>query len=166
MTLPLRLLRSGLLMASLGLLVCGETACPGQQTINKLTQHVTIPQVLPGGVFSGYTDTTFGESLPKGKQVHLLSATMASSSGEFSWAASLVGSASPNPDSEMVVEKTSFSGATNPTDLDIVDKGDLTALFPDTQNFKVYWELAFAGQPAQSYPNGVEVTFTYEVEIK
>ncbi len=146
--------------------ICCLAGCPGEQTINQVSQHMDIQQVLPGGTYIGYTGTSFSESIPAGKQVHLLSATVASSSGEFSWATSLVGSASQSEGAQIIVQKQSFSGDKSPTDLDIVDTGDLLPLFGTSQDIKIYWILQFSDNPAQSYPNGVTLTFSYQLEIK
>jgi hypothetical protein len=47
-----------------------------------------------------------------------------------------------------------------------VDTGNLLPLFPDPQDIKIYWVLQFASSPAQSYPDGVTVTFDYELQIE
>jgi hypothetical protein len=146
-------------------LLCCLAGCPGEQTINQVAEHVTINPVIPGGTYIGYSGTTFGQSIPSGKKVHLLSATVTSSSGEFSWANSLVGTAAQTEGAQIIVEKTSFSGATSPTDLDVVDTGDLLPLYP-TQDFRIYWVLQFSDSPAQSYPDGVTLTFNYQLQIE
>jgi hypothetical protein len=140
--------------------------CPGEQTINTITEHLDINPVIPGGTFIGYSGTSFSQGIPAGKQVHLLSATISSSSGEFSWADSLVGTAGMTEGSQIILQKTSFSGAKNPTDLDVVDTSNLVPLMSSSQDVRIYWDLQFADSPAQSYPNGVTVTFTYQLEIK
>jgi hypothetical protein len=150
----------------LGVLLSCLAGCPGEQTINHLTEHLTLSELPVGGTFTGYTDTQFSQGVPAGKQVHLLSATLSSSSNEFSWATSLVGSSADNESGTIIIEKTSFSGAKSPADLDVVDTGDLLKLFPNTQNFRVYWAIQFSDHPAMSYPNGITLTFDYEVEIK
>jgi hypothetical protein len=155
----------GVGFALLGLICC-LPACPGQQTVNHVSEHLTIDPVIPGGTFIGYSGTSFSQGIPSGKKVTLLSAKLTSSSGEFSWASSLVGTAKQTEGSQIIVEKKSFSPGTSPTDLDIVDKGDLLPLFPDTQDFKIYWYLQFADHPSQSYPSGVTVTFDYELQIE
>jgi hypothetical protein len=156
----------GLGLAGVTCIAC-LAGCPGEQTINQISQHLDIQQVLPGGTYIGYSGTSFSQSIPAGKEVHLLSATISSSSGEFSWASSLVGSASQSEGAQVIVQKSSFEGASSPTDLDVVDTGNLVPLFQsgDT-SIRVYWILQFSDSPAQSYPNGVTVTFNYEFEIK
>ena len=158
-----RILGIGLALACL---LCCLPGCPGEQTVNHVSEHLTIDPVIPGGTFIGYSGTSFSQAIPSGKKVTLLSATITSSSGEFSWASSLVGTASQTEGSQNIVEKTSFAPGTSPADLDIVDTGNLLPLFPDTQDFKIYWVLQFAPSPAQSYPNGVTVTFDYELQIE
>jgi hypothetical protein len=122
--------------------------CPGRTTTNQVSQHVTVSQTIPTN-----------------KTVHLLSATVTSSTGEFTWATSLTGTAGDGADAPVVVSKTSFAGAAGTTDLDVVDTGDLLPLFP-TQDFKVYWLIDFAGTLTQSYPNGIDLTVTYELDIE
>jgi hypothetical protein len=122
--------------------------------------------VIPGGTYIGYSGTSFSQSIPAGKEVHLLSATISSSTGEFSWASSLVGSASQSEGAQVIVQKSSFEGASGTTDLDVVDTGNLVPLFQDGSSIRVYWILQFSDSPAQSYPNGVTVTFDYQFEIK
>jgi hypothetical protein len=150
---------------ALGLLLCCLPGCPGEQTINKISEHVTINPVIPGGTYIGYSGTTFSQSIPSNKKVTLLSATVTSSSGEFSWVDSLVGSSGQTEESQVIMEKTSFSGDASPTDMTVVDKGDLLPLYPD-QDFRIYWTLQFASHPAQSYPDGVTLTFSYELQIE
>jgi len=62
-------------------LLCCLPGCPGEQTINHYSEHLTIDPVIPGGTFLGFTDTSFSQAIPAGKKVTLLSATMTSSSG-------------------------------------------------------------------------------------
>lgn len=156
-----RSLGAALTSVVLGVCLAG---CPGQQTDNQLTQHLTIQAIQSGGGFVGFTGTSFSQGIPAGKQVHLLSAKVASSSGEFSWMTSLVGTPTLS-DAPVLVQKASFAGAASPTDLDVAYTGDLRQFYPD-QDVRVYWVLQFAGAQAQSYPDGVTLTFTYELEIK
>jgi hypothetical protein len=148
----------------IGILAGTLLGCPGRTTTNQVSQSVTV-QPLPSGYFAGFSGTTFSQTIPSNKQVHLLSATITSSSGEFTWASSLTGTAGDGPDAPVVVSKTSFAGAGATTDLDVVDTGDLLPLFP-TQDFKVYWLIDFAGTLTQSYPNGIDLTVTYELDIE
>jgi len=156
-------LGSGPMSVALVVLATALTGCPGRTADNQVTQHMTI-QPSPAGYYVGYSGTTFSQTIPSGKQVHLLSATITSSSGEFSWASSLTGTGGDSAGAPVIVSKASFAGAQGTTDLDVVDTGDLLPLFP-TQDFKVYWLIDFAGMQAQSYPNGVDLTVTYELEI-
>jgi hypothetical protein len=166
--MPLRSFRSPkALLTSIGTVVALTTslaACPGEQTINKVSQTLTIQQVEAGGGFTGFTGTSFSPAIPSGKKVTLLSATLTSSSGEFSWITSLVGTPTMS-DAPILVEKTSFAGATSPTDLTVGYTGDLMPFYP-TQDVRVYWTLQFAPTLTQSYPNGVQLTFSYELQIE
>jgi hypothetical protein len=150
---------------ALGLLLCCLPGCPGEQTINQISEHITINPVIPGGTFIGYSGTTFSQSIPSNKKVSLLSATVTSSSGEFSWVDSLIGSSGQTEGSQVIIDKTSFAGDSSPTDMTIVDTGDLLPLYPD-QDFRIYWTLQFSSDPAQSYPDGVTLTFNYQLQIE
>ncbi len=158
---------AGAAFASLLVAACAVaclTGCPGEQTINHLSQTLTINPIQSGGQFIGYTRTTFSPGIPAGKHVHLLSATVTSSSGEFSWVSSMVATAEMS-DAPILLEKTSFTGATSPADLDVVYTGDLVP-FSSDNSITIYWTLDYAASQARSYPNGVELTFDYEAEIK
>jgi hypothetical protein len=149
-----------------GLLAVSLLACPGQTTVNQVTQHVQVSPVLGGGTWTGYTGTTFGETIPSSKKVTLLSATVSSSSGEFSFAGSLTGATAPDGGGEVLVQKATFTGATSPTPLEIMDTGDLLPLFPN-QDFRIYWTMQFMPDASeQAYPNGIELTFTYSIQIE
>jgi hypothetical protein len=156
--MPLRLFVIAALLAI-------ATGCPGRTNIIQATQHLTVQPIIAGGSFVGYTGTTFSQSIDPTKKVHLLGLTVASSSGEFSWAGSLEGAADDSM-SEVIVKKPSFAGAKGTTDLDIVDTGDLRKLFPEGNSFRLYWALNYAPSLAQQYPNGVNVTFTYTIEVE
>lgn len=156
--MPLRLFLIAALLAL-------ATGCPGRTNIFQASQHLTLQPVIAGGYFNGFTGTSWSEGIPAGKKVHLLSLTMSSSTGEFSWAGSLVGAANESM-SEVIVEKQSFVGAKGTTDIDVVDTGDLHQLFPEGNSFKLYWAFDYAPQLQQQYPNGVTVTFTYTIEIE
>lgn len=149
---------------ALPVLAAALLGCPGRTTTNQVTQTLNV-QPLAGGYYVGYSGTTFSQTIPSGKQVHLLSATLASSTGEFSWASSLTGTAGDAAGAPVILSETSFAGAQGPVDLDVVDTGDLLPLFP-SQDFKVYWLIDFTDTLAQSYPNGVQLTFTYELDIE
>jgi hypothetical protein len=156
--MPLRLFVLAALLAL-------ATGCPGRTNVFQATQHLTLSPVVAGGYFDGYTGTSWSQGIPPDKKVHLLGLTMSSSTGEFSWAGSLMGAADQSM-SELIVEKTSFAGAKGTTDIDIVDTGDLHQLFPNGDSFKLYWAFNYAPTIAQQYPNGVTVTFTYTIEIE
>jgi len=156
--MPLRLF-------ALAALLAVATGCPGRTNIIQATQHLTLTPIVPGGGFTGYTGTSFSEGIDPSKKVHLLGLTVASSTGEFSWAGSLTGAANQTM-TEVIVDKPSFAGAKGTTDLDIVDTGDLRSLFPEGNSFKLYWAFDYAPSIAQQYPNGVTVTFTYTIEIE
>jgi hypothetical protein len=132
----------------------------------QVTQHLQIQSVVPGGEFTGYTGTTFGENVGAGKKIYLRDASVTSSSGDFSWAASFTGTAPPgDAGSQVIVSQTAFEGASGTIDLNIEDTGDLHALYPDGQNFRVYWALAFSTNATTSYPNGIELTLSYTLEV-
>ena len=156
--MPLRLI-------VLAALIALATGCPGRTNILQASQHLTLQPVIAGGYFDGFTGTSWSEGIPPDKKVHLLSLTMTSSTGEFSWAGSLVGAADQSM-SQVIVEKQSFVGAKGTTDIDVVDTGDLHKLFPQGNSFKLYWAFNYAPEIAQQYPNGVTVTFTYTIEIE
>lgn len=156
--MPLRLFVLATLLAL-------ATGCPGRTNIFQATQHLTLQPVIAGGYFDGFTGTSWSEGIPPDKKVHLLGLTMSSSTGEFSWAGSLVGAADQSM-SEVIVQKPSFAGAKGTTDIDVVDTGDLHKLFPDGNSFKLYWAFNYAPAIQQQYPNGVTVTFTYTIEIE
>ncbi len=156
--MPLRLFVIAALLAI-------ATGCPGRTNIIQATQHLTLSPVIAGGYFDGYTGTSWSQGIPPDKKVHLLGLTLSSSTGEFSWAGSLMGAADQSM-SEVIVEKQSFAGAKGTTDIDIVDTGDLHKLFPDGSSFKLYWAFDYAPALQQQYPNGVTVTFTYTIEIE
>ncbi len=144
-------------------LVALIAGCPGRTDVLQTSQHLTL-QPSPGGTFNGYTGTSFDHSIDQSKRVHLLDLTMSSSTGEFSWASSVTGSASSDM-SEVIVTKSSLESATGTTSFDIVDTGDLRSLFPSGNSFRIYWSVAFASAFAQAYPDGVVVTLNYTIEI-
>ncbi len=151
----------GALLLAVGLALL--TACPGIKNVNPFTQHITL-QPLAGGSYSGYSRTTFGQRIPAGKKLYLRSATITSSTGEFTWATSLTGAASPDAGAQVLVSKPSFEGAERTTELDVVDTGDILPLYPD-QDFRVYWSLQYASTLTQAYPDGVTLDVTYELEM-
>jgi hypothetical protein len=161
---PFSLLRSLAMPVALSILAGALLGCPGRTTTNQVSQTLNV-QPLAGGYYMGFSGTTFSQSIPSGKQVHLLSATITSSSGDFSWASSLTGTGGDTTQAPVIVSKASFDGAGSTTDLDVVDTGDLLPLFPD-QDFKVYWLINFTSALTQSYPNGVELTLTYELDVE
>jgi hypothetical protein len=137
--------------------------CPGRTNVVHGTQHLTL-EPTAGGNFSGYTGTTWSESIDASKKVHLLDLSVSSSSGEFSWASSATGSATPDM-TQVLVTKPSFAGVGGSTSFDIVDTGDLRSLFPDANSFRMYWALEFAPTLTQPYPQGVTVTLDYTLEV-
>lgn len=151
-------------MPLLALAALALAGCPGRTTTNQMTQHITLTPAA-SGYYVGYSGTTFSQQIPTNKQVHLLSVTLTSSTGEFTWAASLVGSAGQTAGGPVLVSKTSFAGAGASTDLDVVDTGDLLPLYP-TQDFAMYWQIDFAPELAQSYPDGIDVTVHYVLDIE
>ena len=156
--------RAACALLALPLLVAALAGCPGRTTTNDVTQHVTFTPI-PGGYYVGYSGTTFSQSIPTDKHVHLLSATLTSSTGEFSWASSMSGSAGQTAGGPLIVSKASFAGAGATTELDIDDKDDLLPLYP-TQDFAIYWQIDFAAELAQAYPNGIDLTVTYELDVE
>jgi hypothetical protein len=156
--MPIRLV----LLAALLVLSNG---CFGRTNMVSATQHLTIAPVTAGGFYSGWSGTTFSQSIPANKQVRLVSVTATSSTGEFTWASSLKGAAQPDM-SELIVAKSSFEGAKGTTDIDVVDTGDLRSLFPDGNSFRLYWEFEYAPTLTQAYPDGVTVAVTYTIEVE
>jgi hypothetical protein len=151
-------------LAAAPLLAVTLLGCPGRTTTNQMTQHISLTP-LPAGWYAGYSGTTFSQKIPSDKHVHLLSATLTSSTGEFSWASSLVGSAGQAAGGPVIVSKASFAGAGATTDLEIDDTDDLLPLYP-TQDFAMYWQIDFSAELAQAYPNGIEVTVNYVLDIE
>jgi hypothetical protein len=151
-------------LAAAPLLAVALSGCPGRTTTNQMSQHITLTPAA-SGYYLGYSGTTFSQQIPSNKQVHLLSATLTSSTGEFSWASSLVGSAGQTAGGPVILSKDSFAGTGATTDLDIVDTGDLLPLYP-TQDFAMYWQIDFASALAQSYPDGIELTVNYVLDIE
>ena len=165
MRLPI-LLRRAVSCLPVTLLPLAVAGCPGRTNIVTVTQHLQI-QPVAGDTYSGYTGTTFGEAVDPGKKIYLRDAKLTSSSGEFSWISSMSGTAENDGGTKELISKGSFADAKGGTvELDIDDKGDLHSLYPDGQNFRVYWDWAFTTSPAQSYPNGIELTFTYTLDIE
>jgi hypothetical protein len=151
-------------LAVVPLLALALAGCPGRTTTNQMSQSITLTPIA-SGYYQGYSGTTFSQQIPSNKQVHLLSVTLTSSTGEFTWVSSLVGSAGQTAGGPVIVSKASFAGAGATTDLDIVDTGDLLPLYP-TQDFAMYWQIDFASSLAQAYPNGIDVTVTYVLDIE
>jgi hypothetical protein len=148
-----------LAMASVASAGCGRT------NEYQGTQHLTIQPAA--GCFTGYSQTNFGDSIDPTVSVHLLQVSLTSSSGEFSWASSVTGSAPATGTAAgpMLVSRTSFLDAQNPTDLDIDDSGDIRPLFPDEHTFRITWAFACAPTLTQAYPQGVTVTVAYTLEL-
>ena len=165
-TSPLSSRRPIVTTLALAFLAGALVGCPGLKTVNEVDQHVSL-QPTAGGYWLGYTSTKFSQTIPSNKTVHLLSATLTSSTGEFSWATSLTGAAGQTEGSTVIMSKSSFADAQTQatTNLDVVDTGDLLPLFP-TQDFRLYWLIEYSPSLAQAYPNGIDLTFSYQLEIK
>jgi len=163
---PLVLRRTVVTSVALMALASTLLGCPGQKELNEIDQHATL-MPTPSGYWIGYTSTKFSQTIPSNKTVHLLSATLTSSTGEFSWATSLTGAAGQTEGSTVIMSKSSFADAQTQatTNLDVVDTGDLLPLFP-TQDFRLYWLIEYSPSLAQAYPNGIDLTFSYQLEIK
>jgi hypothetical protein len=160
------MLRRARSAAPLALLLVAVAGCPGRTNINEVTQHLQV-QVVPGDSYTGYTGTTFGAAIDPGKKIYLRAASVTSSSGEFSWITALTGSSPPDTGSELIVSRASFEGVTGGTaDLTVDDTKDLHPFYPDGQNFRVYWAWIFPPNPAQTYPNGVTLTFSYTIDVE
>jgi hypothetical protein len=165
-TLPSRLgrLRS---FAPLALLLAAVAGCPGRTNIVQVTQHLQI-QPVAGDSYAGYTGTTFGQAIGTGKKIYLRDAQLESSSGEFTWAASMTGSSAPSgtEGAVLLLSRASFAGASGTADLTVNDTDDIHPLYPDGQNFRVYWAWDYATALTQSYPNGITLTFTYTIDLE
>jgi hypothetical protein len=140
------------------------SGCFGRTNVLSTTQHISLPALMAGGGYTGYTGTSFSPSIDSTKQVHLVGVTVSASSGDFSWASSMTGTAQPDG-TRVLVSKSDFGEAPGTTSLDVVDKSDLRTLFTDGSSFRVYWNIAYAPTLAQQYPDGITVTVTYTVEV-
>jgi hypothetical protein len=149
----------------LALVLAAVAGCPGRTNINEVTQHLQV-QVVPGDVYAGYTGTTFGAAIDPGKKIYLRAASVTSSSGEFSWISSMTGTSPPDTGAHLLISRASFQGAAATADLDVDDTQDLHELYPDGKNFRVYWQWDFTPNPAQSYPNGLTLTFSYTIDVE
>jgi hypothetical protein len=143
-------------------LALSSVSCGGITNQLSGTQHLTFVSVVPGGSWSGYSQTTFQDTIPTDKTVHLLNVTFTSSTGEFSWLASTVGTA---PSGQQVVSLSSMEGITGPATLNIVDTGDLRPLFVDDHTVRLNWNAQFPSAVERSYPDGVTVTVSYTLEM-
>jgi hypothetical protein len=143
-------------------LALAAASCGGRTNQYSGTQHLTIASVAPGGSWSGYSQTTFQDSIPSDKTVHLLSVTFTSSSGEFSWLSSTAGS---TPSGQQIVSLASMQGITGVANLDVDFLGDLRPLFVDDHTVRMNWDEQFAQEIAQRYPNGLTITVSYTLEI-
>jgi hypothetical protein len=159
---PLRRAASTLPLA---LLVAAVAGCPGRTNIVSVTQHLSV-QPVPGDSFAGYTSTTFGESIDSGKKIYLRDATVTSSSGEFSWLGSMSATTPADQGGTLVLSRASFAGTSATADLDINYKGDLHPFYPDGQHFVIDWAWDFTDSFAQSYPNGLTLTFNYTLDVE
>lgn len=143
------------------LLAAASVGCPGRTDRYQGTQHLTIQPIIAGGSFQSYTDTTFGDAVDPKKQVYLLDLEVSSNSGEFTWVTAVTGSA---PGGEPLVAMESFQG--NPVHFQVVNTGNIRPLFPDEHTFYINWDGSFAQTLSQAYPNGIELTFTYTLQIE
>jgi hypothetical protein len=141
-----------------------SSGCFGRTNVGSTTQHISLPPLMAGGGYTGYTGTSFSPSIDATKQVHLVGVTVSASSGDFSWASSMTGSAEPGQ-TRVLVSKSDFGEAEGTTALDVIDKSDLRSLFTDGSSFRVYWSILYAQTLAQQYPDGITITVTYTVEV-
>jgi len=148
------------ILLAMGLAV-GASACGGMTNQFSGTEHLTIASVVPGGTWSGYSETTFQDSIPAGKTVHLTSVTLTSSSGEFSWLSSTVGS---TPSGVQVVSLSAMEKITGPATLNIDFTGDLRADLVDAHTVRINWNEQFA-ENVKEYPDGLTVTVSYTIEL-
>lgn len=144
-------------------LAMATAGCGGLTNQYTGTQHLTIQSVIPGGSWTGYSETTFQDSLPSGKSVHLLDVTLTSSTGEFSWLDSSSGTA---PSGQQIVSLSPMEGITGTANLNVDYTGDLRPLMVDSHTVKMNWDEQFAPTVTHSYPNGITVTVSYTIELE
>jgi hypothetical protein len=148
------------ILLAVGLAV-GAASCGGMTNQFSGTQHLTIASVVPGGTWTGYSETTFQDSIPAGKTVHLTSVTLTSSSGEFSWLSSTQGA---TPSGTQVVSLSSMEKITGPATLNIDYTGDLRSELVNANTVRINWNEQFA-QSVKPYPDGLTVTVAYTIEL-
>jgi hypothetical protein len=144
---------------------CGAavTSCGGMTDVYTGTQHLQIPAIGAGGTWTGWSETTFEESIPQGKSVHLLGVTLTSSTGDFSWLASASGS---TPSGQPIASLGSMESITGPAYMNVEYDGNLVPLMVDPNTIRMNWSEQFAPTLAQSYPDGITVTVTYSIELQ
>jgi hypothetical protein len=159
-----RFVRGGFASAlALALVAAASSGCPGRTDHYQGVQHLSVEPIVPGGSFADYTETTFGDAIDPNKQVYLLNVSVSADPPEFSWIANVTGS---TPGGQPLLSKPSFDGAVNPVQLQVLDSGDIRPLFPDEHTFRINWEGNYTPSPEQTYPNGVELTITYTLQIE
>jgi hypothetical protein len=160
----LRVARSGAAsVLALAFVAASSSGCPGRTDHYQGTQHLMVSPVVPGGSFEDYTETTFSDAIPASKQVYLLDVSVKVSSGEFSWISNVTGSA---PGGQPLVSKPSFDGAVNPTQLQILQSGNVRPLFPDEHTFRINWVGDYSPSPEPTDLNGVELEIDYTLLIE
>jgi hypothetical protein len=144
-------------------LACLATlSCGGLTNQYTGTQHLTIQSLSPGGSWSGWSQTTFQDSINTSHAVHVLSVTVESSSGEFSWLQSAAGTA---PSGQLIVSTPPGADGMKSVPLDVDFTGDVRPLFVDSHTVKLDWAIQFADQLTQSYPDGLTLTVTYVIGL-
>jgi hypothetical protein len=143
------------------LCVLAITSCGGLTDAYTSTQHLQIPAITPGATWSETDTTTFEYSVPAGKTVHLLSVSLTSSTGEFSWLASVSASA---PSGQPLASMSSMESTQGAVAMSIEFDGDLVPLMLSPNSLEIYWNVQFAPTLAQSYPDGATLTVTYSIQ--
>jgi hypothetical protein len=147
---------------AVGLACLATLSCGGLTNQYTGTQHLTIQSVVPGGAWSGWSQTTFQDSINTSHSVHVLSVTVNSSSDEFSWLQSANGTA---PSGQLIVSTPPGADGMKSIPLDVDFTGDVRPLFVDSHTVKLDWAIQFADQLAQSYPEGLTLTVTYVIGL-
>jgi hypothetical protein len=137
------------------------TSCGGITDVYTATQHLQLQGIAAGGTFGIADTTTFEYSVPAGKTVHLVSVSLTSSTGDFSWLASVSGAA---PSGQPLASAMSMESITGAASMNIEFEGDLVPLMLSPNSLEVDWNAQFAPTLAQSYPDGVTVTVTYSIQ--
>jgi hypothetical protein len=140
----------------------GSLSCNGRTNQLTETQHLTLTTIEAGTTVTGFTQTTFEDSIDASEVVNLLDVSIASSTDEFSWLASVTGAA---PSGQLVVSRSPMNDTESPVSLTVVDTGNVRPLFVDEHTVRLNWVTQIASTLSQSYPDGVTITITYTLQL-